>query len=173
MTKRQAELTSASLHKVDMTMRRVGRPVALQVMVASRYIVSSPEIKVARAVQSSSTRRSHRGSYSSGKKASFGQSGDSRRSRKTFLSPNDSRIASEQTLLRVIDNEDDLLTNSPSGTFADQKHSDEDDKTASDLSTMQDSSANIDRIQMLEKTKEDLTSQIRKRFRDRQPKTFG
>ena len=56
--------------------------------------------------------------------------------KRLFLSPNDSRIASEQTLLRVVDNEDDLLTNSPSGTFADQKHSDEDDKTASDLSTM-------------------------------------
>ena len=65
--------------------------------------------------------------------------------------------------MRVVDNEDDLLTNSPSGTFADQKHSDEDDKTASDLSTIQDTSANIDRIQMLEKTKEDLTSQIQKR----------
>ena len=165
MTKRQAELTSASLHKVDMTMRRVGRPSSASSHGSrSRYIVSSPEIMGRPSSASSSSRRSHRGSYTSGKKSKLRpKSGDSRRSRKTFLSPNDSRITGEQTLLRVIDNEDDLLTNSPSGTFADQKHSDEDDKTASDLSTMQDSSANIDRIQTLEKTKEDLTSQIQKR----------
>ena len=73
MTKRQAELTSASLHKVDMTMRRVGRPSSASSHGSrSRYIVSSPEIMGRPSSASSSTRRSHRGSYSSGKKASFG-----------------------------------------------------------------------------------------------------
>ena len=44
MNKRQAELTSASLHKVDMTMRRVGRPSSASSHGSrSRYIVSSPE----------------------------------------------------------------------------------------------------------------------------------
>ena len=69
MTKRQAELTSASLHKVDMTMRRVGRPSSASSHGSrSRYIVSSPEIMGRPSSASSSTRRSHHGSYSSGKK---------------------------------------------------------------------------------------------------------
>ena len=72
---------------------------------------------------------------------------------KGFLSPNDSSVTGGQTLLRVVDNEDDLLTTSPSRTFVDQKHSDEDDKMVADSSNTQDTSANMDRIQTLEKTK--------------------
>ena len=66
-------------------------------------------------------------------------------------------------MLRVVDNEDDLLTTSPSRTFVDQKHSDEDDKMVADLSNTQDTSANMDRIQTLEKTKKDLTCQIQEK----------
>ena len=67
-------------------------------------------------------------------------------------------------MLRVVDNEDDLLTTSPSRTFVDQKHSDEDDKMVADLSNTQDTSANMDRIQTLEKTKKDLTCQIQEKI---------
>ena len=128
MTKKQAELTSDTLHRVDMTMRRSVRPSSASSHNSrSRYnigVISSGGM--GRPSSASSSTRSFRNNTSSGKKSRRRpQSGGGANSRRSMMNSS-SRLSVDgniSTSLAVLDNSDNLLSvSSPSSTSSPSKY---------------------------------------------------